>query len=139
MSWFKMFWPSGQAVQPSEPDPARRRLLVGLGVAACAASIGSLSFGGDARAASLASEGDLLDRIDDIADAADGDVELAHYTGYRHRHNRRSRRRERRRRRRYDCGNRRFRRNNPRLCGVPRRRRRYGRRCYRVGSVTVCD
>ncbi|ORE91160.1 hypothetical protein ATO4_19729 [Aurantimonas sp. 22II-16-19i] len=82
---------------------------------------------------------DLLDRIDGV-DAAE-DVELAHYTGYSHRHGY-DRPRRRRRRVRRNCRDPWFRRNNPRACGVPRRRRRrrgYGRSCYRVGSVTVCN
>ena len=142
MWWFNRSRPSGPANEAKEPDPARRRVLFGIGAAACAVAVGTLPFGGEAHAAAAASPlDDLLDRIDGV-DAAE-DVELAHYTGYSHRHGYdRPRRRRRRRRARRDCRDPWFRRNNPRTCGVPRRRRRrrgYGRSCYRVGSVTVCD
>lgn len=138
MSLFKLFRPSGAAREAVEPDPVRRRLLAGLGIAACAASVGALSFGTDAEAATMPEdEGDLLDRIDDLAADQADEVEVAHYTGYRHSHDRRRRRRRRRR----SCRDPWFRRNNPRTCGVRRRRRnrrRYRRNCYRVGNLTVC-
>mgnify|MGYP004286272963 CR=1 FL=1 len=139
MSLFKLFRPSGPATQQESPDPTRRRLLTGLGIAACAASVGVLSFGTHADAATPPPEdGDLLDRLDALADDEPDEMEVAHYTGYRHNHRRRPRRR---RHRRGSCRDAWFRRRNPRACGIrPRRRhrRRYGRDCYRVGNVTVC-
>ncbi len=144
MSLFKLFRAVAPATRPvdrAEPDPARRRLLAGLALAAGSAAVAGLPFGGKALAAMPPEgEGDLLDRLDSLAEDADGEVELAHYTGYRHRHGRPVRRRRRRLRRR-SCRDPWFRRNNPRTCGVyrrRRRRRRYDRQCYRVGSVTVC-
>ncbi|MBO0664041.1 hypothetical protein LQ948_15510 [Jiella sp. MQZ9-1] len=141
MNIFK--WPrrSGGAEPMAEPDPARRRLLIGFGVATCAVAFGAPSFIRPAEAAlGEMPADDLLAAIDnDGEDGEDGSYELAHYTGYRHRHGRRIRRRRRRLRRlRRECRNPYFRRNNPRLCGVPRRRRNR-RGCVRIGNVTVCD
>ena len=140
MSLFKLFRTSGAAKEEESPDPVRRRLLTGMGVAACAASVGVLSFGTHADAATPPPEdGDLLDRLDALADGDPDEMEVAHYTGYRHSHGYRSRRH--RRRRRGSCRDRWFRRQNPRACGIRTRRRhrnRYRRNCYRVGHVTVC-
>lgn len=140
MSLFKLFRLSGPQVEEESPDPTRRRLLAGLGVAACAASVGVLSFSSHADAATPPPEdGDLLDRLDALADDEPDEMEVAHYTGYRHNHRRRQRRR--RHRRRGSCRDAWFRRRNPRTCGVRtrrRHRRRHRRNCFRVGQVTVC-
>ncbi|TFF23053.1 hypothetical protein E3C22_11460 [Jiella endophytica] len=145
MSLFRLSWPFGGPAKAAEPDPARRRLLLGFGAVACAAAVAASPFGSEAEAAEGAGE-DLLDRID----GEDGSYEVAQYHGHRHhrssrRHHRRQHRRYYRGRRRYyrrsaryDCRYRWFRRQNPRLCGVYRRRRRYGG-CVRIGNVTVCD
>ncbi|MCE7026762.1 hypothetical protein [Jiella avicenniae] len=138
MSLFKLFRRSGSGMDEERPDPTRRRLLTGLGVAACAASVGVLSFDTRAEAAtSPLEDGDLLDRLDALADGEADEMEVAHYTGYRHNHYRRRRRRHRR----GSCRDRWFRRRHPRACGIRtrrRHRRRYRRDCYRVGHVTVC-
>ena len=71
MWWFNRSRPSGPANEAKEPDPARRRVLFGIGAAACAVAVGTLPFGGEAHAAAAASPlDDLLDRIDGVDAAA---------------------------------------------------------------------
>ncbi|MCQ0988406.1 hypothetical protein [Jiella marina] len=141
MSWLKFLWADRRPSDEPEPDPARRRMLLGLGAATCAIAVGAPLFSDDAEAASGDLADDLLSRIDGEDDES---YETAHYTGYRHRHGgrrRRRRRRGRRRRGRGRCRDRWFRRNNPGYCGVRGRRRRRRRRggCVQIGPVTVCD
>ncbi|MBP0614334.1 hypothetical protein [Jiella mangrovi] len=139
MPFFKMSWPFGRKAEQTkeaEPDLARRRVLFGLGAAGCAIVATALPFADHAEAAQTL-DGDLLDLIDEVS-PDEGEYETAHYTGYRHSHGRRRYRRRSRPVRRVprQCRYRRFRRRNPRLCGVYRRPRR---NCTRIGNVTVCS
>ncbi|MCB8839263.1 twin-arginine translocation signal domain-containing protein [Aurantimonas sp. VKM B-3413] len=116
------FSPTREAEAESAPDVSRRRLLVGLGLAGCAAVAGPILFSDEAEAALAESPADEPAAVP----AEDGSYETAQYydDGHRRRRHRRYRRHDRRPRRRRSAAW---------LCRNDRHYRRSHRRyCYRL-------
>jgi len=151
MIWIRLKQGIGELAGDSEPDPSRRRLLAALGGAGCAIVLAPSLLASDAEAAGLHQP----DGSADHPPAHDGGYETAQYyrdyrddRDYRDYRDDRDYREERRRRRRYArrelarrCRyDRRFRFDNPDLCGrVAGPYRGRPGACVDVGPVTICN